>query len=329
MRLRVLASTLSLLTVIGCSSSSSSERDKEKQDQDEFRLEELAGDELDSMLGAAVVESVAYKYIDTSTETTSGYVQQIKLYCTQTGGHVAPIECFLGVLNVGEGSGAYKAYKVGGNLQSEAQNVQIEIAGATAKVSWRGTTAVFADTQDYVEMDYTAKVALSGNVDEPKVDVSLACTLKGGGACPSADLKEVNLEESDAWQAAAVDFVKYDHIETGTDEKPDGYHQQIKLLCNDWGGDITPMVCYVGVLPVEELGGAYKIFRVAETLLGDATDAAITIAGSGARVTWKGAIPNWEDVNGGSLTTSYAVGIELAGSFEEPQVKTTFSREVK
>ncbi len=336
MRLPRLSAALSVLgfpvtfSLIACSSSGTSGSDGEKQDDEDVRLEELAGEDLDQVLGAGVVEFVAHDVIDTSTDTENGYGQQVKLLCTQTGGHIAPMECYIAVLSLGEADGANRMFRVGGNLQSDPTDVSIAISGATAKVSWSGSAAVFTDDLDFEDRKFSATVGLSGDASAPDVKVDLACAKLAGGACSSSPgVTPVSLDENQMWQYASVEFVKYAVIETSTDDKPDGYHQEIKLVCNQYGSHTQPISCMVGVLPLSEIGGTYKMFRVNEHITHAPHAADIKLDGTKAKVSWAGYILDWDAEEVSTLEIGYGVDIELSGNTEEPEVKTTFTRTAK
>ncbi len=325
MRLSTLSTALSVLAAAGCASSESSSSDPNKQDRDGVSLEELTSGELEAMFRYASVEHVTDAWIESGTGANA-YHQQVRVYCTQTGGHVAPIECFLAVLPMPEVGGAYKVFKLGGNLRSEPEVVDIAITGSKATVKYAAGSAVATDDDIVTEHQrITATVTLSGSGDDPKVDVAVACAKQdGAGACGGfTGVTDVTNEEASG--ASSVEFVTYKYISTG-DETTEGYSQQVKLLCHRGSHDIAPMDCFVAVLPIEELDGAYKIYRLTEALMGDPYNASVDIDGAAAKIAFSGRIPHEDGDKLGSQEVRYTVDLSLSGAVEDPTVATSLDR---
>lgn len=285
----------------------------------------LDADEAADLWLAASVTLAQSEVLDTSTATADGYHQEIKLFCTESGSDVAPLACYVGVLPLGEIGGAYKLYRVGGNLQGNPDHVAISVAGAQATLAWTGSTAVFTDTADYQEQHYTVTLGLSGDTEDPTVALNVACTGPTGAACENTgDATLLGDDESaDLFKAAATALVQSDIIDTST-ESTDGYHQEIKLFCTESGSDVAPIACYYGVLPLGEIGGAYKLYLAGGHLQSAPTDVAIRITGAQASVSWVGSTAVFTDTED-FQNYRYTVTTQLSGDTEDPAVANSWS----
>lgn len=136
-------------------------------------------------------------------------------------------------------------------------------------------------------------------------------------------LTETTAEEQEYMHTADAECLHINHLEH------DPYYQSVKLFCLPRGGVAAPLQLFVGVVPMGEAGGAYKVY----SLPGYVSDVPKNVDFHNADVvdhdTVNGTLffdaAGPLDENGTGAVSGYRVEVRLQGDQEDPTVDTWLS----